>query len=781
VTPSFVPSLLTEPGNSTGLLTSVADETRHEATFRNLRYHLWVLWRHRWLSIGCFAATLGLTLLMIVLAPRLFTASTRLQVTQRSPIQLRLEDSVLRLGDGDQGAATNANFLVGQMGVLQSRDLAERVIRERRLAENGAFLNSSRKPQALLSVTGSLMSPFRPRGWEPSLTSALDEQGPSTSPTDPQLIDRYMDYLSVRDVRGSDLIDVSFTTPSAELSAFLAAAHTQAYLEVNEEQRRSTDVAAKDFLEQQIRQSETRVQSVEAALASFAAEHPSVAANEEQNSIGQRIEELSRLLAKAEADHLTLQSRYDLLSNPGNDILMYFLDRPGIQKLHLSLLDLRVQVASRQQRLGPKHPEMIELRQLEAEIKAQLRDEVRSELDAVRTRLVASWLRTEALQDELSSLEASAIELGSLGSRYERLKNDVATARALHGSLLKQQMETAVNAQLVASNVRVIERAEVPQRPSKPKVTLDLLLGVLAALVLAVAVPLGREYFDSSVKSSEDVVEFLGLPTLATIPNFALAREGQKPRLVEFREATRNGRHKVAPSNDSELVVVRQPWSKIAEAFRSMRTAVLFSVPGQQPKVIAVTSALIGEGKTVGSLNLAATLSDAGARVVLVDADLRHPRCHRALRVKNERGLSDCLTGREEIGNVIHQLHTPLISFIPAGRQPTNPAELVGSTRMCEVLEYLKLRYEFVILDTPPVLPVTDAVLLARKADGVLLVVKGNATARELVQRARDQLQLAGAQVLGVVVNNVGIGWVDFYLYDPYRKTSYAAERQESV
>ena len=718
-----------------------------------------------------------MTVFATLLTPRLYTASTRLELARQSPIQLRLEGNVLRLGDGDLSANGAATFLSTQVAALQSRDLAERVIRSRGLADSEAFLDPGPRRRGRLSLSGTTLRLLRPRGLETAPAGPSEDGSAGRGAVDPALIDRYMRYLSVQEIRGTDLVAVRFTTPSPSLSAFLAAAHTQAYLEANEEARRADDVTAKEFLGRQLRESREHAERAEAALSRFAAEHPNVAINEEQKTVAQRISDVSSLLSKAEGTRLALHSRYDFLTRPDGDALAYFLGRPGIQKLHLAILDLRAQRAGLGQRLGPRHPQILELRRQEDEIEHQLRAEVGQEVASVRSRNDAAQLREEELRRKLAHLGATAVELRDLGARYQLLKSDEENAYALHASLLKQQMETAVNSELAASNVRVVERAEVPLHASRPNMPLDLTLGVLAGLVLAVGAAFFCEYFDQSVKSRHEVEGLLRLPTLAVIPNFALARRATAralharglPAMADANGAAANGSGGAdGAGGPSDLVVLREPWSRVAEAFRSFRTAVLFSVPEAPPKVILVTSTRAAEGKTVGSINLATALAQAGSRVLLLDADLRHPRCHCLLGVDAARGLSSFLAGKVELESVLQTLDAPPLSFIPAGPLPVAPAELVGSARMRQALTDLRGQYDFVIVDTPPVLPVTDAVVLATKADAVVLVMKGHGTPRELVRLARDRLALAGARLLGVVVNNVDLAWGDLYFYDDY-------------
>jgi polysaccharide biosynthesis transport protein len=375
----------------------------------------------------------------------------------------------------------------------------------------------------------------------------------------------------------------------------------------------------------------------------------------------------------------------------------------------------------------------------------------------------------------MRELEAQGVTLRDLGTRYEFLKNDVESARQLHASLLKQQLETSVNAQLAPSNLRVLERAEVPGRPSKPNVPLNLTLGLLGGLVAACSAAFASEYFDSSVKSTEEAEELLHLPTLATIPNFALGqRSAYGHPLTNGHDARNNGRAQ-------QLVVTHEPRSVVAEAFRTLRTAVLFSTPGAAPKLILVTSATASEGKTVNCLNLAATLAESGSRVLLVDVDLRHPSCHRALGIENTTGLSNFLAGQAALEGIVHVLEKPKLWFIPGGPTPPNPAELVGSSRMREMIDLAREEFDFVILDSPPVTPVSDALVLARASDGVVLVVKGQDTPRDVVRRARDQLALTGAHLLGTVVNNVGPTWGDFRFYQRYYGYYHRPQLQEGA
>jgi succinoglycan biosynthesis transport protein ExoP len=741
---------------------------------RHLRDYLWILYKYRWLAATCFGAVFGLTCLATLLSSRVYTATTRVQVTRDSPIQLQLDQNVLRDDDSDRTVNGNSSFLATQVQALKSRDLAERVIREHQLASSDAFMRPSAGRQGLGAVGSGLLTLLRPRGFsEPGVVSKGDDTS-STADVPPALLDRYMRWLTVNDMRGTDLIEVSFTTPNPSLSAFLAAAHTQAYLDTNDETRRATDVTAKQFLGQQMREAHERVESAQESLRKFAAEHPDIAVSEEDKTQSQRVQDVSGLLTKAETDRIRLETRYKFLSAADHDSLAYFLDKPDVQKIYLGLMDLQAQEASMSNELGPKHPDMGALLRQKSIVEDQLQSAVAKQTRGVHEHYAAALQRETALREKLGDLEAQGVAVRDLGARYEFLKNDAETARQLHATLLKQQLETQVNSQLAPSNVRVLERPEVPAAPSKPNVPLNLALGFLGGLVVAVGAAFASEYFDSSVKSTEEAEELLHMPTLATIPNFGLAH-----RSAYGHPLTNGNGTGAAGGTSAQLVVTHEPRSVVAEAFRTLRTAVLFSTPNAAPKLILVTSATASEGKTVNCLNLAATLAESGSRVLLVDVDLRHPSCHRAFGVENTTGLSNFLAGQTDLGGIVRTFDKPHIWFIPAGPTPPNPAELVGSARMREMMDLARQEFDFVILDSPPVTPVSDALVLARTSDGVVLVVKGQDTPKDIVRRARDQLSLTGAHLLGTVVNNVGPTWGEFRFYQRYYGYYHRTQLQE--
>jgi succinoglycan biosynthesis transport protein ExoP len=744
-----------------------------EIPARHLRDHLRILSRHRRLAAACAGGTLLLAVLYTLHATRLYTATVRLQVARSTPIKLQLKDNVLDLEENERIVNGASSFLATQVQVLRSRDLAERVLRRWLLAGDPAASGLDPASAALDTIAASLPANLRPRGVEPASVAAASGDDHAPPPISPDLLDTYGAYLDVEDERGTDLIDIQLTTPDPKLSAVLAAAHAQAYLDANAEAQTTLDSGAVGFLEEQLEQSKSQLSRAEAALRQFAAENPNVAVDQEHDLVDKQMQQLSSFALDAEAQRAAAETRYEFLSKSKKEPLAHVLDSsPAIQKLRLALLDVEQQRAVLKLRLGPNHTQMADLRRQSAELSVQLANEIEQEIAAAKARLTAARLHEAEMHRKLETLEAHAVQLRTLGAQYELLRADLENARGLHDSLLRQKTETAVHSQLTASNVRVVERPEAPQWPSKPNILINLAIGLVAGVLVAGAAVFVRETLDSSVKSRDDVEGLLQLPALAIIPNFHLLRGGtarqRLARLVTARPRNGNGVGLAADGKGHDLVVRREPWSAVAETFRSLRTAVLYSGEATPPKLLVVTSAVAAEGKTVTALNLAATLADAGWRVLLMDGDLRDPRCHQAFGLVNRHGLSSVLAGQCDVDAVIQQPDGPGLAVVTAGPAPPNPSEVIGSVRMHELLERLRARYDFLIVDTPPVLAATDAVVLARQADGVVLVVKGQASPRALVRQARDRLVHARANLLGVVVNDVDSRWDDAGVYDYY-------------
>ena len=379
----------------------------------------------------------------------------------------------------------------------------------------------------------------------------------------------------------------------------------------------------------------------------------------------------------------------------------------------------------------------------------------------VRGQYKTALQRENMLHDALEKQKQEANKLNESAIEYTLLKRDVDTNRQLYEGLLQKLKEAGVSAGLKSNNFRIVDSARAPGAPIEPNVPRNLLFGIVLGLASGVGLAFLLEGIDSTVRTTEQAQMISGLASLGMIPlGSKSAREGPNPkRLV------------IATSKEAvELVTQVRPQSQMAESYRALRTSLLLSNLGSPPKVIMVTSALPQEGKTTTSINTAVVLAQKGVRVLLIDADLRRPSIHKTLGMGPHSGLSNVLTGSTTLEKAITRTAIlPNLFILAAGTPPPNPAELLASSNMRDVLMQLREQYDHIVIDTPPSLSVTDAVVLSPRADAVVLVIRSGQTTKQALRRSRDILTQVNAKVVGVLLNAVDLSSPDYYYYYEYQ------------
>jgi polysaccharide biosynthesis transport protein len=391
-------------------------------------------------------------------------------------------------------------------------------------------------------------------------------------------------------------------------------------------------------------------------------------------------------------------------------------------------------------------------------------------IESVQQEFGTAHQRVELLQEALDKQKAEANDLAEKLVQYHILQHDAQSNKALYDGLLQKLKEAGITAGLRSSNIRVVDPALAPSSPSRPQKARNILLAILVGLVGGVGLALFREYLDNTVKSPDDIETLTGLPSLAVVPSLP-GLNGHHRRLSRF---SREAHPQVTAGPRVELLSYVQPKSQISEAFRALRTSLLLSQAEHPPQVILVTSALPREGKTTAAVNLAVTLAQLGDRTLLMDSDLRKPGVRRALNltIGKEGGLSSYLAGVSTLDEVI--ITHPAITNLDAlttGPVAPSPADLLSSHRMREAITELRRRYKFIVIDSPPIMAATDAVILSSLTDGVLLVVRSGETPKEAFTRTRDLLAAVKSRLLGVVLNAVDSSAPDYYYsyrYYPY-------------
>ena len=657
----------------------------------------------------------------------------------------------------------NLEFYPTQYELLQSRGLAERVVRSLDLMSDPAFNTGA---SAGKERTGS--------------TTAEEDEA-----TLGQLALQLKGGLAVEPVRNTQLVQLSFRSSSPEFAAKAANAFAESFIDMGVEDRYASAGKASTFLGSQIETLKQEISDKESQLQAFSRSTDIVTLDPESNVTLQRLETLNSALMDAKKARIEKESRYhEVMTGPPEAVADSLA--PGvIGGLRTQQLQMERDYDTKLKTFKPEWPEMVSLKTQIEKGKEHIDAVVREMVHKARSNATAEYqtaLRQEqSLGGELEAIKKEAIDQSSSAVQFTNLKVEIETRRELLNELLRRQSETEVAVRLQdtrESNVRIIDHALVPAGPSRPSLRKDLTYGLLVGLLLGIGAALLIEFLDRTVKSPEEVERRFGLATLAVIQDIADVGKtygysaygygygdpppstGERPRVragkgkgkgvaggwLEKKKGTPGGAPQI------ELVPHERPRTLISESYRSLRTALLLS-SARELKVVAVTSAMAGEGKTATASNLAVVLAQLGRPVLIIDCDLRKPRLHQVFKVSNRIGLVNQLTGTADLDAVILPTEVPNLWALPSGPMPPNPSELLASERLRELLRTLRGRFDYVILDTPPALAVTDATLVGAFADGVVLTLRSHKVTREEVRLVRDRLRQADIKVLGAVLN----------------------------
>jgi succinoglycan biosynthesis transport protein ExoP len=434
---------------------------------------------------------------------------------------------------------------------------------------------------------------------------------------------------------------------------------------------------------------------------------------------------------------------------PNAEALPAVLQNPLVGHLKEEATKLEARYRELGQTFKPEYPRMQRLAENIAEVRQQLRAEVQRFVESVRREYLAALQNETEIQKLLDEQRGQARKLDGQMARYNLLRREVDTSRDLYAALSTRLKETQVSASLLLSNIAVVDRADVPVKRSGPRTGLNLAVGCLVGLVGGVILAFVFEYLDTSIRDPREIETVLRVPTLGLVPT-------RSALPAHFAGGPLGSGAAPAGAQGAFALVSHHATSSIlAEAFRNLRTSVVYAIPDRPPKTMLVTSLQQQDGKTSVSTNCAITLAQLGlGDVLLVDADMRHPDLHGIFGVPQTPGLSDLLVGGVEVQAAIRPTRVPGLFVIPAGPIPTNPTELLFSPRFTQALAALGERFAHIVIDTPPMLGVSDTLVLAPRVEGVILVVRHGHTGRDAAQRAVQMLGSVRARVLGVVLNH---------------------------
>src|SRR5271169_6647904 len=433
-----------------------------------------------------------------------------------------------------------------------------------------------------------------------------------------------------------------------------------------------------------------------------------------------------------------------------------------LDKLREQQAALRVQIADLSVQFGPSYPKVAQLNNQLKEIDRQFQTETDKAVDHLKGQYLAALQREEMLRGAFDKQKQEANKLNESAIEYSILKRDLDSNRTLYEGLLEKMKQAEVTAGLRSNNFRIIDAARVPTSPSEPNIPRNLSFALVLGVISAVGLAFLLENMDNTVRTPEQATALSALPSLGMIP---LGSKSGDHGPVGKRLALTAASKEVV-----EMVTQVRPQSQMAESYRALRTSLLLSNLGAPPKVIMVTSARPQEGKTTTSINTAIVLAQKGVRVLLIDADLRRPSVHKTLGMGPRSGLSNVLTGSATVQQTVTASPVlPNLFILPAGTPPPNPAELLASANMRELVAELREQYDHIVIDTPPTLSVTDAVVLSPRADAVVLVIRSGQTTKVALRRSRDILTQVNAKVVGVLLNAVDLSSPDYYYYYEYQ------------
>jgi capsular exopolysaccharide synthesis family protein len=724
---------------------TAAQLVRQHDDERHLTDYLRIVYRRRWIALPVFLVVFVLGAINSFRTTPLYEARTQLLIEKDAP-KIGTLSTMFQESDGWY----NDDFYQTQYRILQSRSLARRAVDVIGLPRHPSVLRGLPEERAPLSLTGAVSGAY---GWVRQAIggSSTGSAAPATPAIQEDAAASYVGMLlgslTVVPVRNSRLVEIRTTSTDPRLAADMANGVAKAYIQQSLEYRFSASKDATDWLNQQLAEQRRKVEQSEAALQQYKEQHDAVAVEDRQNIVVQRLADLNAAVTRAKTDRIAKEALYNQLKavegTPAIDSLPAVLSNDYVQKIKADLSDLQRQQAQLAEKYGDRHPEMVKIRTAIQAADAKLQTEIGKVVQSVKSEYQAALTQERSLVGALEAQKAEALGLNRKGIEYSVLQREAESNRQVYEALLQRTKETGISGELKASNIRVVDRAEVPSVPVLPQRKRDLLMAGFAGLVLALGLVFGFEYLDNRIKSPQELRAHLNLPYLGMIPVI----DATGPMLI-------NGG---VPPN-------------FAEAIRAVRTNVLFSSADEGVRRVVVTSAGPGEGKSMFASNLAVSLAQAGQRVLHVDADMRRPRVHEIFELSQEPGLSNLLVGDCKPSEAVRKTGVQNLAVLPAGMIPPNPAELLGSKRCEEYFATLSEHFDWVVIDSPPVLAVADASVLSNAATGVVFVVGADQTSRHTAKAALEQLEAVQAHIIGAVLNRVDLDRNAFYYSTYYRK-----------
>lgn len=710
--------------------------------------YLLILRKHQWLILSFLLAVVTIVTIATFRMQPVYVATARIEVDRENANILPFQGA-----DSYDYMMDLENYIETQSKILTSQTLALQTIRNAGLSSRAEFSSPAGPSEAYAS--GNLANQARP--------AELGE---------------FLGSLTVKRVPNSRLMDVSFESTDSLLAARIVNAHIATYIEQNFRSKYESTSQASTWLLDQLSELKIKVQKSEDARIAYERKNQIWTLDDKQSITTQRLSDANKQLSDAQSERMKKESLFQFAKNGNLDVVPQVQSNTTLTDLFKKRTDAASEYEDALSQYGPNFPKVQRLQAQLKDIDATVEKEKHQILNVLESDYQEARQRESLLTAALDQQKAEANQMAEKLVEYNILKREAEANKALYEGLMTKMKETAISASLRSSNIRIVDPAMIPSTPARPAKARNVALAFLVGLVGGIGLGLLREYLDNTLKTPDDIETLARLPSLAVVPQF-VGSNGHSKRAGLLHGVSGNGHDKRI-----ELVAQHLPQSQMSEAFRALRTSILLSQADHPPQVILVTSALPREGKTTAAANLAVTLAQLGDRTVLVDADLRKPGIGRLLNLGSGKyaGLSSYLAGVSSLDLVsVPHPAIPNLVAIPTGPLPPNPADLLSSHKLAEAIAELRTKFKFIVIDSPPIMAATDAVIISVQTDGVLLVVRCGETPKEAFTRTRDLLNSVKCRILGVVLNAVDSSAPDYYYSYRYYPYSYGYGPQESA
>ena len=725
-----------------------------------------IIIKRRWIFISFTGALIFFTGLLSFLATPKYRSTAVLLIEDDNARMLSLDDTF----DSRTPVLRDLRFFNTQLRLLKSKTLAERVARKLNLLSRPEFGTGKKLKKGLFAS----VKDFLTLKWLSSKKDSNERKAKPLIPIHPysDIANRIRHKIEVDPIRETKLIEVSYISPVPALAAEIVNTVADEFINFSIEKRYENTQMASNFLSEQIASIREDLASKEMELQKYGEEKDLIFLNDSESAVVNTFDDLSQAYTQAKIDRITAETHYRQLKDLGPDTLPEFVNNTTIQQLNVEYKRVKSEYEENREVFKPDHPEMVRLR---ARI-ASMQDEIKKAVEGIETEYRTSLRKERNLQAALERARQDVSEMKSNAILYNSLKIEVETIRNSLNSLTAKQRETLISSRLGglrASNISIIDPAEITRNPVSPKTKMNLILAFIFGSFGGIGLCFVLEYLDNTIKGPDDVERLAKLPSLGIISYLPIdSSEGEK---IKIYGGSDSPIYETLP-DIKEVALINHLYPKlfIAEDYRTVRTSLLLSHVNSPPRIIAFTSALPKEGKTTTVTNIAVSFAQLEKKVLLIDTDLRKPRLHQIFNAKNDKGVVGYLTGRYSLEEAVQPTSIDHIVLLTSGYIPPNPAELLNSERMRMLLEEVKEIYDVILIDTSPVMAVVDPVITTFLADTTVFIVRAGKTTNKNFVYAIEELRKANVDISGVVFNEVkmdnGYNYMSYYNYS---RTSY--------